>query len=270
MYKEIITDEKLKVLESISIKAGDAIMDIYHQDFEVNFKGDNSPITQADFQSNEIINKGLESAFDFPILSEENDDIAYPERKNWEYLWVVDPLDGTKEFVNKRREFSVNIALVHKSVPVFGIIYIPVFKQFYYAIKGHGAFKKYKNKTIQIQSQHTVDWSDQKIVHENLEHIKIIMSRSHADKDQDFTEFIKGPSIPHLQTISMGSAVKFCRVAEGKVDAYIRNKPTMEWDTASGQIIVEEAGRKLLRYDSNKLSLTYNRENLVNDSFVVV
>jgi 3'(2'), 5'-bisphosphate nucleotidase len=267
MYSSIAPLESIRIEEllEIAIQAGEAIMEIYNQPFEVVAKKDGSPLTLADKNANKIITDYLFTNYSIPILSEENDDISFDVRKDWEQLWIIDPLDGTKEFIHKRREFTVNIALVEHGRPVFGIIYTPVFKELYYAIKNHGCFFIYQNRKERIQSKSALEFQDKTFQKINKSHLKVILSRSHNDgfvlddyiKQNDFT----------LQALAMGSSLKFCRIAHGIVDMNIRMKPTSEWDTAAAQIILEEAGRHLVKYEDNT-PLDYNKQDILNPYFV--
>lgn len=255
----------LEELLAVAIQAGEAIMDIYQQPFDVIRKQDGSPLTIADRTSNQIISDYLVSKYPIPILSEENEDISYHIRKDWTQLWVIDPLDGTKEFINKRREFTVNIALVENGRPILGIIYAPVFKELYYALRGTGCYFRYRNKTEKISSSSSLRF-EAKTFHSILKpHIKVILSRSHSEgfimedyiQENNFT----------IQALAMGSSLKYCRIAHGLVDLNIRMKPTSEWDTAAAQIIMEEAGRHLVQFD-NGSPLVYNKVDILNPYFV--
>ena len=248
MYDRLITE-----VASAAREAGAAILEVYKTDFNVEHKADNSPLTVADKRSHEIIVRrlcGIENA-PFPVLSEEGRDIPYESRRNWEYFWVVDPLDGTKEFVKRNGEFTVNIALVHKDRPVLGVIYVPVRETIYCAALGSGVYREDK------------DGREKLPLKQRPEHFTVAGSRSHANKE--LTSFIETAKMRYgeVDVISAGSALKFCLVAEGRADVYPRFGPTMEWDTAAGHIIVEEAG------GSASKSLTYNKPNLVNGNFLV-
>lgn len=267
MYSSITPIESIDIdrLIDIAIQAGQAIMDIYNQPFDIITKGDGSPLTLADKNANKIITDYLFSKYTIPILSEENDDISYEIRKNWKQLWIIDPLDGTKEFIHKRREFTVNIALVEEGKPILGLIYAPVFKELYFAIKNQGSYFVYRNEKVRIQSKSALKFENKSFHNINKPHLKVILSRSHNDgfvledyiQQQDYT----------IQALAMGSSLKFCRIAHGIVDMNIRMKPTSEWDTAAAQIILEEAGRHLVKYE-NGTPLDYNKENVLNPYFV--
>jgi 3'(2'), 5'-bisphosphate nucleotidase len=237
--------------------AGDSIMQIYDQDFEVEYKQDNSPLTQADKKANNIIEVGLgKLSVDFPILSEEGRGVPYKERKYWEYFWLVDPIDGTKEFIKKNGEFTVNIALIHKDTPVLGVVYAPALDVCYWAKQAEGAFKDGQRLPLVTEKQR--------------ETYKIVVSRSHmSDSTQAFIDAIETSKEKEL--ISIGSSLKICLIAEGKADIYPRLAPTMEWDTGAAHAIVSESGRTLNRYnDSSYNKHLYNKKKLLNDWFVVL
>jgi len=241
---------------TIAKEAGDAIMQVYQQDFEVGYKQDNSPLTLADKKANDIIENGLNKlSVNLPILSEEGKDIAYSERENWEYFWLVDPLDGTKEFVKKNDEFTVNIALIHKDTPVLGVVYAPALDVCYWAKQDEGAFKDGQRLPLK-----TADKRDT---------YRIVASRSHmSDETQAFIDAIDTDKEKEL--ISIGSSLKICLVAEGEADIYPRLGPTMEWDTGAAHAIVIEAEKNLLKYKDGKyLKHGYNEEDLLNQWFVV-
>ncbi len=236
-------------------KAGEKIIEIYNTDFKVYTKDDDSPVTTADLASNKIINSYLKQT-NIPILSEEEDFGSYETRKKLEFLWIVDPLDGTKEFLNKFDDFAVNIALISKNKPVFGLIYKPVTKQLIYAEKNKGAFLIENN-------------SEQKLplITKRKNYI-FLKSRSHPDvKLENYLEKLKVLK-PNLEIKIVGSSIKFFEIALGNADEYTRFNPTMEWDTASGQIIVNEVGKSLIDFGTQK-EMVYNRINLMNNGFSV-
>jgi 3'(2'), 5'-bisphosphate nucleotidase len=251
----------IQKINSIAKKAGDEIMRIYQQDFDVDYKKDNSPLTKADIHSNEVIIKNLENLYpDIPILSEENKEIPYEIRKNWEYFWLIDPLDGTKEFVKKNGEFTVNIALIYKNIPVLGAIYAPALNLLYYAQKEKGAYKQEKNKKPQRLPIYN---------HTDNGILKVIVSKSHYNQEtKEFVNNLKNQYKKTIEFIHIGSSLKLCLIAEGKADIYPRLAPTMEWDTAAGQVIVEQAGGKVIEF-KNKKYLKYNKQNLLNPYFIV-
>lgn len=239
-------------IKSIAFEAGKLIMDIYNKDFIVEYKDDKSPLTDADTKSNELICNALEKLYPtIPILSEENKEVNYEIRKDWEHYWCIDPIDGTKEFIKKNGEFTVNIALIYKETPVLGVVYAPALELMYYAKKGIGAFKNDIKLPIKKEEDKFI----------------IVASKSHMSKEtQTFVDNIKTDKDKDL--ISMGSSLKLCLVAEGKADIYPRLAPTMEWDTAAAHAVVLESGKKVLQYDNNK-SVVYNKKNLLNPWFVV-
>ena len=267
MYSSITPIESIRVEEllDIAIRAGEAIMEIYNQPFDVITKRDGSPLTLADKNANKIITDYLFANYTIPILSEENDDISYEIRKDWKQLWIIDPLDGTKEFIHKRREFTVNIALVEHGRPVLGIIYAPIFRELYYAVKNGGCFFMYQNRIEKIRSKPALQFQNKTFQKINKPHLKVILSRSHNDGFV-LEDYIQQDEFT-LQALAMGSSLKFCRIAHGIVDMNIRMKPTSEWDTAAAQIILEEAGRQLVKYEDNT-PLDYNKKEILNPYFV--
>jgi len=239
-------------------EAGNAVMEVYASDFAVEHKDDKSPLTLADKRSHEIIVKRLSNITGktIPILSEEGRGIPYEERKNWDYFWLVDPLDGTKEFIKRNGEFTVNIALIQGHRPVLGVIYVPVTETLYYAREGAGAYKESKGSTIKLPELQTRG------------RFTIVGSRSHATPE--LAAFVEEMKKNHgeVDFISAGSSLKFCLVAEGKADVYPRLGPTMEWDTAAGQAIAEQAGVSVIDRET-KRPLVYNKPNLLNPWFTV-
>ncbi len=271
-----------------SIHAGDAILEVYHSDFAIEHKADKSPLTMADKRSHDIINRYL-SEYDIPILSEEGRSIPYAQRKVWDTLWIVDPLDGTKEFVKRNDEFTVNIALVENQIPILGVILVPVKNTLYFAARDIGAYKCDLNqvtlkKDVDVNTliEHSqllpinhagLDKADgitkKKSVTEDEKHpYTIVGSRSHATPELEAFVEDKRKAFGRVEFISAGSSLKFCLIAEGQADIYPRLGPTMEWDTAAGQVIAEYAGAKVHRYDTGK-SLLYNKEDLLNPWFIV-
>ena len=240
-----------QIAQKAAQKASDEILNIYESgDFSIESKADNSPLTLADKASHKAIVEELVET-NIPILSEEGKEIQYQERKDWEYFWMIDPLDGTKEFIKKNGEFTVNIALIHKDKPVLGVVYTPVLRDLFTAIKGKGA-----SKNGEIISVNQFSKSD--------EGLKVVASRSHLnDETQSFLDELNNPEI-----VSKGSSLKLLMVAEGIADLYPRYAPTMEWDTAAAQIVVEEAGGKVLIKDTQD-PVKYNKEDLLNPYFLV-
>ena len=257
------------LLEAIkgAIAAGAEIMKIYSDTFQVVLKSDNSPLTLADENANKIINSYLEKT-QLPIISEENKQTHYHIRKNWDTCWMVDPLDGTKEFVKRNGDFTVNIALIKNNKPVLGVIYVPVFKILYYALVS----EKKAFKTELAYHEFTEGIFKKSIEIERNKapknQIKIVGSRSHKSKETDcfIQNLIKQGK--KIDLVSKGSSLKFCLVVEGLADIYPRFSPTMEWDTAAGHAICNAAGLKVMKIDQNE-ELQYNKENLLNPYFIV-
>ena len=248
------------------IKAGKEILKIYNNDITVEYKSDLSPITAADKSAHDVIVEHL-SQTPYPILSEEGMDINFHERLCWECYWLIDPLDGTKEFINRNGEFTVNIALINNGVPVFGIVYAPVLKILYIGIAEEGAWK------VELENDKFPDkWKIKKnqfpIKQPSNKCFTVVASRSHTTIETN--NFIAELEKIHgqLEFISMGSSLKLCLVAEGKADIYPRLAPTMEWDTAAGDAITRSAGCKVVQFDNGE-PLRYNKENLLNPWFIV-
>ena len=243
-----------QILE-IAKKAGDKILEIYN-DSElskvVDHKADDSPLTLADKASNKIIIKGLESLdTNYPILSEEEAHAPYEERKKWTTFWLVDPLDGTKEFINRNGEFTVNIALIKNGKPILGVIYVPVTDVMYWG-DATGAFIKRGNSKAEPLK-----------VNNSTGNRIAVRSKSHALPEEEVV--LEKYNV--TDSISVGSSLKFCMVAEGKADVYYRHGPTMEWDIGAGQAILEAAGGKVF-FETSTKPFRYNKENLLNGSFL--
>lgn len=249
----------IKDIIKIAQEAGVAILKIYNsEDFDVTIKSDNSPLTQADKEGNTIIVEQLKKLYPhIPIISEENKLLDYSERKSWSLCWLVDPLDGTKEFIKRNGEFTVNIALIENGVSIAGVVHVPAKNQTYYAEKGVGSFLIENGETRKLSI---------KAVEGDT--ISIIGSRSHGSPEMDaYVEKMKS-QYSNVNFVPAGSSLKFCLVAEGKADVYPRLAPTMEWDTAAGHVVATEAGAEVLIYGTNT-SLNYNKENLLNPHFIV-
>jgi len=257
-------------LLSISRDAGAAIIEVYGSDFAVEHKDDRSPLTLADRQSHEIIVKGLKELEDMniPILSEEGKSMPFEERRGWDFFWLVDPLDGTKEFVKRNGEFTVNIALIHNGCPVLGVIYLPVKRICYFGARGMGSFRLAASQIEKIASFDDVVVQAKRLPDAApVSRFTVAGSRSHMSPETE--AYITGLRKQHgdIEFISAGSSLKFCLVAEGRADVYPRFAPTMEWDTGAGQAIVEHAGGEVIETASGK-SLRYNKESLRNPYFV--
>ena len=257
----------LSIAIKAAIEAGEAILKVYATNFDVEVKGDQSPLTLADKNANTVINGYLQKT-EFPIISEENRQLDFSERKSWESCWIVDPLDGTKEFIKRNGEFTVNIALVTKGNPILGVIYVPVSKTLYFTKED--ASKAYKlileSEAISVESIF-LNASEILPAQNSAEVIKIVGSRSHlnADTERFISEIEKENKV---EIVSKGSSLKFCLVAEGEAHIYPRYAPTMEWDTAAGQAICQAAGVKVID-NSTQRPLRYNKENLLNPYFLV-
>jgi 3'(2'), 5'-bisphosphate nucleotidase len=244
-----------------SIEAGKKIMEIYESgNFEIETKSDNSPLTIADKKSQETIMSFIENT-DIPVLSEEGKHLPYQERKHWEWLWLVDPLDGTKEFIKRNGEFTVNIALIHNNRTIAGVIYVPVKKELYYSDGEKSYF------SILDSAYNIIKRVELPIKQNKKEGKVIVASRSHLnDETKQFIESISKRE--EVKLVSAGSSLKFCLVAKGEADLYPRYAPTMEWDTAAGHAIVKAAGFNV--YDvKNGEELKYNKDDLYNPYFIV-
>jgi 3'(2'), 5'-bisphosphate nucleotidase len=256
--------ELLEIAKKAAVEAGAEILRIYNdpsQDFGIEKKADNSPLTLADKAAHYCIMRYLQDT-GIPVLSEEGQHLPYTERKLWKRLWVVDPLDGTKEFIKKNGEFTVNIALVEDGAPVLGVIYIPVTGILYYGIVGEGAWKEEtlsKERTIEALPIERKRGEDRFVV---------VASRSHMSPETEaYVEEIRRLH-PNVQLISSGSSSKICLVAEGVADAYPRFAPTMEWDTAAGDAIARAASKRVVNAQDSS-PLIYNKEDLHNPWFLV-
>jgi len=251
---------ELNDIEAIALEAGNTIMEIYNRDFSIEYKDDKSPLTEADLASNEVIIQALEK-YNLPIMSEEGKEIPYEERKDWEYYWCIDPIDGTKEFIKKNGEFTVNIALIHKDTPVLGVVYAPALGDMYKAKKGYGAFKNDQKLPLEVNE------SPEKS-------LRVVASKSHlSEETQAFIDDV-AKSTESIEQVSKGSSLKLVMVAEGSADIYPRLAPTMEWDTAAADAIVRESGKMTYQYDISisimtKTSIVYNKYDLLNPWFVV-
>lgn len=235
--------------------AGIKILEVYNSDdFDVEKKGDDSPLTKADKLAHNVIVKKLTEETEFPILSEEGADIAFEERKNWEYFWMVDPLDGTKEFIKQNGEFTVNIALIHNNQPVLGVVYAPVLDKLYFGGEGIGAFMGEN-----MDPQHKLE-----LIKNETGKVKIVASRSHLNEDT--ANYIA--KFKNAETVSMGSSLKFMLIADSEADIYPRFAPTMEWDTAAAHAVLKGLEIEVINMEDDK-PLRYNKENLLNPHFLV-
>ena len=255
----MLSKENLLEILNISVDAGEVILNYYNENVDVIYKDDESPLTKADLASHKIITDSIKKITpDIPILSEE-EFIDWKIRKKWKKYWLIDPLDGTKEFIKKNDEFTVNIALIENNRPILGVIYTPALNELFYSIKNFGSYKiltKKKLNTLKEAKRISIN-------KKKSNKIKIVGSRSHSnpilDKwiNKNFNEF---------DILQKGSSLKFCLIAEGSADIYPRFGPTSEWDIAAGHIILEEAGGKLKSID-NKEILYNEKENILNPEF---
>jgi 3'(2'), 5'-bisphosphate nucleotidase len=256
-----------------AVLAGKEILEVYNTQFDVAYKDDKSPLTLADKKASNKIIEELRQ-FDIPVLSEEGVHESFEIRQMWNRLWIVDPLDGTKEFVKRNGEFTVNIALVEDNLPTLGVIYSPVFKDLYFAAKGIGSFKidrvHFSSLVDSIESislDHLLASAQKLPVVSNRTKYVVVASRSHMSAET--YEHIEKLKLLHeeVEIVTTGSSIKMCWVAEGVADEYPRFGPTMEWDTAAGQAILQEANASLIDFET-KAPMKYNRENLLNTWFI--
>jgi len=243
----------IKEIVNIAVLAGEAILEVYNASVpaEVILKADNSPLTLADQRSHAVIMEGLTKLYpDIPVLSEEGSQIDYEIRKNWTRYWCVDPLDGTKEFIKRNGEFTVNIALMENNKPVLGVIYAPVLNDIYYGSITDGSWMQHPGQEpVQIKTDAlATEWT-------------AIGSRSHADEEEE--KVLK--QYPVTNKLSIGSSLKFCLIASGKAHIYYRKGPTMEWDTAAGHAIALGSGA--IMFNADRTEFIYNKPNLLNPGF---
>ena len=257
-----------------ALKAGEKILSIYEDpksDFEIEKKADNSPLTIADRKAHEAIVAILNET-PFPVLSEEGKHLDYEVRRKWDTLWIVDPLDGTKEFIKRNGEFTVNIALVQNSVPVLGVIYVPVKRILYFAVEGVGAYKcsglvGLEDDTVTLKQM--IEDSERLPLDDPRDHFIVVASRSHLSPEtEEYIADLRKKKRGGIELISRGSSMKICLVAEGEADVYPRFAPTMEWDTAAGHAIARAAGMEVYQAGKDE-PLRYNKEDLLNPWFIV-
>ena len=255
-----------------AIDAGQEILRVYDTlEFGVEFKKDNSPLTIADIKSHLIIKENLSlleiDGVILPLLSEEGKSITYEERKNWKRYWLIDPLDGTKEFIKKNGEFTVNIALIENGVPFAGFVYIPVHDILYFGSDGLGSFRL--ENASECSGNSIIDSSKKLSIDENIvSPIKVVASRSHMSAEtEDYIQRLRN-SFGEIEIISSGSSIKLCMVADGRAHVYPRFAPTMEWDTAAAHAVCRYAGVKVIDYKT-KGELKYNKKSLLNNWFLV-
>lgn len=259
MSSNLAPEELLNAVTRIAQVAGERIMEVYATDFEVEQKADRSPLTIADMAAHETIVTELKKVTpDLPILSEESANISFQERASWQCYWLVDPLDGTREFIKRNGEFTVNIALIDDHKPILGVVYVPVTGVTYFATVGNGAFKCFPEQSPELITVRSC----------SKNRMTVAGSRSHASKFlQKFLNALDAEDA-EIELVSIGSSLKSCLVAEGKADIYPRFGPTSEWDTAAAQCVVEQAGGYLT--DTQLQPLRYNtKESLLNPYFLV-
>ena len=253
--KKILNEQLIIPTVEIAKEAGEAITEIYNSGFDYQLKKDLSPITAADNLSHKIITERLQILTpEIPILSEEDCNIPYKIRSQWTKYWLVDPLDGTKEFINRNGEFTVNIALIDKNTPILGVIHIPVSNETYWGSKGNHSFYSNENNNV-----------ERIYVSENHQNpIRLVASRSHpSEMLNDLLE-----KIIDYEIIKVGSSIKFCHIASGQADCYPRFGPTSEWDTAAGEAIVSSAGGHVVAASGNSMKYNVKKEYL-NPNFIV-
>jgi len=259
----LMDKDLLRKIADLSVEAGLAIMKVYESaDFKISYKEGNSPLTRADTDANAVILRGLKRLTpETPILSEECKEAPFDERKNWDTFWLVDPLDGTKEFIKKSGEFTVNIALIKNGSPVMGVVHMPTTGTTYSALTGLGAFK---------QEGRDEPSEEIKVAGYNDGRLKVVASVSH--RNAELEEFLRSIETAlekkgGIEALSMGSSLKLCLVAEGAAHLYPRIGPTMEWDTGAAHCVVIAAGGRVT--DLTGEDLKYNKENLLNPYFMV-
>ena len=261
----------LKKMLSYAIKAsisgGKEIMKIYDSDYKISHKLDSSPLTVADKKCHEVIEEILLET-NIPLLSEEGQDISYEKRKSWLHYWLIDPLDGTKEFIKKNGEFTVNVALIKDGVPIIGVVYVPVSCELFFAMSEIGSFKYNCNYNSNLDLDNLISDSVKLPISKDRNKFIVVGSRSHMSKETEL--YIEEMKKLHgsVEILSRGSSLKICMIAEGKADVYPRYAPTMEWDTAAGHAIAKYAGFDVLQFKTKK-EVKYNKKNLLNPWFIV-
>lgn len=259
--------ELLSAAVNAALKAGEEILKVYYsQDYEIDHKSDDSPLTKADRKAHEIIQEVLES-YGIPVLSEEGEHLPYSERSKWDWCWIVDPLDGTKEFIKRNNEFTVNIALVNGQEPLCGVIYVPVYKQLYIGDIELGAYRVDDIVEFHSSLDNLINRGISLPLEGGERNYTVVGSRSHMnDETRRFIDELKSEH-GEVQLISKGSSLKLCMVAEGVADVYPRFAPTMEWDVAAGHAIISAAGFQVVRVDGGQI-LEYNKMDLTNPWFI--
>jgi 3'(2'), 5'-bisphosphate nucleotidase len=261
-------DQLLKLAVKASLKAGEEILEVYKSTIDVELKDDRSPLTQADKNAHRMITSIL-NPYDIPVLSEEGKEIPYSDRSKWPLFWLVDPLDGTKEFIKKNGEFTVNIALIKAGSPVMGVVFIPVSGELYYG--GYG-WRSKKTQVVRNEDGHfllpdLLEGTILPMAAANQRPYTVVCSRSHMSPEtNEFVDEIKKEHTD-LEFVSRGSSIKLCLIAEGSADIYPRFAPTMEWDTAAGHAVVVFSGAEVKEAGSGR-PLSYNKEDLLNPWFI--
>lgn len=250
-----------------ALLAGQKILEVYNRDFAIETKSDNSPLTEADKLSHQVIKAGLAET-GIRVLSEEGRQIDYNERSGWETFWMVDPLDGTKEFIKKSGEFTVNIALIKNGTPVLGVVYAPVTGALYFGTEEKGSFYYKADAGADNDVAYIIQNAQKLPLYPSFNTYKVVASVSHNTPETD--TFIEGKRKQHgeINIVNAGSSIKLCLVADGSAQVYPRLAPTMEWDTAAGHAVAKFAGCRVYNY-STGTELVYNKENLLNPFFVV-
>jgi len=256
----MISDSLSVAVCEVASQAGRVILEIYDQAYEVIEKADGSPVTVADHRAHDLISEQLAPLLPgTPLLSEESAEISYQQRVDWLRFWLVDPLDGTKEFIRRNGEFTVNIALIEDGVPILGVVHTPVRRMTHFAVTGGGAWRQVEDAAAEpITIRPYLDGA-----------VRMVASRSHSGAEVDqFRDSLRAQSGQEVETVSMGSALKVCLVAEGVADVYPRLGPTSEWDTGASHCILNEAGGRLMDCAGNELQ--YNKPTVLNPWFLAV
>ena len=252
-----------------ALLAGQKVSEIYNNDFEVYYKNDQSPVTEADIESNKIIQDVLKE-YKLPFLSEESDLIPFDVRKAWKYYWLIDPIDGTKEFINRNDEFTINIALIKKNQPIIGVVYSPMTSELYFG-SSIGFSKKIKINVSEINNLNIEELISDGIklpLEKKRDNYIVLTSRSHLNpKTLNYIDLLKINN-PNFEIVKMGSSLKICKIAGGEADIYPRFGPTKEWDTAAAHAVLKYSGGNILKEDGNEL--IYNKPNVINPNFTAL
>ena len=256
----MISDSLLAAVCDVALQAGQVILEIYDQAYEVIEKADGSPVTVADHRAHDLISEQLAPLLPgTPVLSEESSEITYQQRADWSRFWLVDPLDGTKEFIRRNGEFTVNIGLIENGFPILGVVHTPVRRTTHFALTGGGAWRQVEDAAAEMITVRPYQ----------VGVVRMVASRSHSGAEVDrFRNSLRVQSGEEVETVSMGSALKVCLVAEGVADVYPRLGPTSEWDTGASHCILNEAGGCLMDCAGNELQ--YNKPSVLNPWFLAV